>query len=122
MTNLTMAQLIARHNELAAEPKKYFPNKAAAIAAIEALEAAAETPSELAGLVAGITEASTEAEVNDEQLVSLATICAEIQVVPRIARRRLRKAKGLLTEGRWEFTQDQVDEVKALILGTVAGA
>lgn len=78
-------------------------------------------PSELSGLIQPMTTDAPPAE-EGPVLVSLADICAEVQVVPRIARRRLRKAKGILTEGRWEFAPEQVAEIKALILGTTVKA
>ncbi len=135
LSQLTMNQLVARYNELADSPVKTFRNKAQAVAAIdeleanyastedEPMEAIQPTPSgELSSLVgAMLNPAPTEPEAEEgPALISLQTLCNELQVVPRIARRRLRKALGLLTEGRWEFTEDQLDEVRAIIQGTAS--
>lgn len=49
-------------------------------------------------------------------LIPLKDICAELKIVPRIARRKLRKAKGLVgTGGAWEFNPADVEDIKALL-------
>lgn len=144
LNEMTMTELVALHNELADSPVKTFRNKAQAIAVIQELQAGyepaepqteaereemvqeQETPapaSELSAMVGQVVAAAEPAaEPEGPVLVSLADICAQVQVVPRIARRRLRKALGVLEEGRWEFAPERVDEIKALITGTATPA
>jgi hypothetical protein len=75
---------------------------------------------ELASLVGNILAAPKEDGPEAEQprtLTSLQTLCDELKVVPRIARRRLRKVYGTLGEGRWEFPADQIEAVSKVITG-----
>lgn len=57
-------------------------------------------------------------------LIPLKQICADLELDPREARMKLRKAKeGQLpiaheAQGRWEWQPDQVDAVKAFLTGT----
>lgn len=138
LTEMTMAQLVARYNELADSPVKLFRNKAQGIAAIQELEPEEspeawpeeftateepeDEPSPAPGLLTAMV-AQVVAEPTEEPEVvriPLGDICTELQIVPRIARRRLRKALGTLEEGRWEFLPEQVDGIKALITGVAA--
>lgn len=49
----------------------------------------------------------------DPNLVTLKELCFELGVIPRIARRRLRKAIGLVgTGGRWEWKKDSPELAK----------
>ena len=125
------SDLLAFYNEHAERPIKAFRNRAQAEERVRDLIEAnmpdtsedgeelpeSTAPSLLSALVGQVT-AEPSQEPEGPALTSLATLCSELQVVPRIARRRLRKAMGLLTEGRWEFTEDQLDEVRAIIQGT----
>lgn len=55
---------------------------------------------------------------DDGDQVTLKQLCFELKVEPRIARRRLRKAQGLVGTGsRWEWAADSdtLAEVKALL-------
>ena len=62
-----------------------------------------------------MTEAQTQE--NTVTTISLADICKELSIKPQAARVKLRKklaaAKG--AGFRWAFTEDQVDEVKAIL-------
>ena len=54
----------------------------------------------------------------DPDLVTLADLCTELGIVGRIARRRLRKAKGLVgTGGRWEWKKSapELAEIRTLL-------
>lgn len=49
----------------------------------------------------------------DPNLVTLKELCFELGIIPRIARRRLRKAVGLVgTGGRWEWKKDSPELAK----------
>lgn len=55
-------------------------------------------------------------------LVPLKAICAELKIQPRVARRKLRKAKGLVgTGGSWEFDPADVEGIKELLSAAPAG-
>jgi hypothetical protein len=75
--------------------------------------------SELSSLVGQLTgETPPEpAAAPSSGLTSLQDLCNELEVVPRIARRRLRKAFGTLEEGRWEFAAADLDAVRKIIAG-----
>ncbi len=54
-----------------------------------------------------------------KELTSLADICKEMKIAPRLARIRLRNSDELeKSEGGWNFTQAQVAKVKAIIKGS----
>ncbi len=121
--------LLEFYNAYQDRPLKAFRNRAQAeqrvldlIAEIEGggsdEEPVEAEPSLLGSLVQQVVEPAAVAEPEPEAptVVTLADLCAELQVVPRIARRRLRKALGTLTEGRWEW--DIEDEQ---LLGTIRG-
>ncbi len=125
LEGLPTAMLLDFYNEHADRPIKAFRNRAQAeertleiVAQLEGggsdEEPAEASPGLLTALVGQVVAEPTE-EPAEPALISLADICAQVQVVPRIARRRLRKARGLLTEGRWEFTPEEVDEVMSII-------
>lgn len=62
---------------------------------------------------AGKSEGSQDANV-----VTLKQLCFDLEMEPRIARRRLRKARGLIGTGhRWEWDTDSEElvEVKAIL-------
>jgi len=53
-------------------------------------------------------------------IIDLKTICAQLKIEPRLARRRLRASKFEAREGRWSFTPAQAAQVKALLKDTPA--
>ena len=142
LVDIATADLLAFYNAYQERPLKAFRNRAQAeercfalvaeLTAVEDTPEAVDEPSEvileeiieeaaqeqslLGALVAQVVAEPTA----EPAMVSLADICARLQIVPRIARRRLRKARGTLTEGRWEFTPEQVAEVESILTGTVA--
>jgi hypothetical protein len=63
-------------------------------------------------------KAASKPEVNGNE-VTLAQLCAELNVEPRIARRRLRAAQGLSETTRyvWDTTAVDLPGIKATILG-----
>lgn len=143
MTSLNIAAadtatLLAFYNEHAERPLKAFRNRAQAEERVAALiqehtpedvvdvtpepEAEAEAgPSLLSSLVGQVTADPTPEPEPEDNTVSLASLCAELQVVPRIARRRLRKALGNLVEGRWEWDAED-ENLLATVRSIIQGA
>ena len=97
--------------------------EAAAAAAEEALNTA--PPSSLAGQLNAATQASKpqpkakgtaerKTREHDPDVLTLKELCAELDLEPRIARRKLRKAVGHVGTGaRWEWKKDS-DELAAV--------
>lgn len=129
------ADLLAFYNEHAERPIKAFRNRAQAEERVRDLIEAntpdtaeneeelpeAAAPSLLSALVGQVT-AEPSPEPEGPAMTSLATLCSELQVVPRIARRRLRKALGNLQEGRWEWDAEDtelLDSIRNIISGSV---
>lgn len=62
---------------------------------------------------------AVEPEARDPNLLTLKELCFELDIEPRIARRQLRKAQGLVgTGGRWEWSKDseELAKVRTLLL------
>lgn len=62
--------------------------------------------------------ADSDSDSDDGDLVTLKQLCFDLKIEPRIARRRLRKAQGLVGTGsRWEWAADSdtLAEVKAIL-------
>lgn len=64
------------------------------------------------------TQAKTPAAAPASDMVGLKQLCAELNVEPRIARRRLRNSQGQVGTGsRWEWEADsmEIDTIRAII-------
>lgn len=138
MTSLNIAAadtatLLAFYNEHAERPLKAFRNRAQAeqkVAALiqehtpeDSVDVTPTGPSLLSSLVGQVTAEPTPEPEPEDNTVSLAALCAELQVVPRIARRRLRKALGNLQEGRWEWDAEDdclLAQIRSIIRGAPA--
>ncbi len=56
-------------------------------------------------------------------MISLKQICEELGIKPAAARRKLRsKLEKSAGDFRWEFTEEQAEEVKALLTAKSEGA
>lgn len=64
-----------------------------------------------------VAKAPTKAPAHNGNV--LKSICKDLKVEPRIARRRLRAAKLAFhgTRERWEFTPTQIEKVRSIIKG-----
>lgn len=70
--------------------------------------------------VPGAIDATAKGQREAKGLVPLKTVCAGINVDPRIARKVLRSSKDVKREdGRWEWPKDQVAKVQAVITAGV---
>lgn len=82
------------------------PTMAASLAQVEAANGHTE---------AKVKEKAAPAE-RDPNLVTLKELCHELNIVPRIARRVLRKAVGTIGTGaRWEWTKDSEELAKVKV-------
>lgn len=91
------------------------------------LAPSSQSPGTLSASLAGLLNpqpapapapAPTEKPAKDPDLVTLADLCKECGIVGRIARRRLRKAYGVIGTGdRWEWKKDdaKLEAVRKLL-------
>lgn len=128
----TLATLLAWYNEHSGrDPIKAFRNRAQAQDRCVALVIDQETPeerdeahSDLAAQVKAANKpADKAAAASDSNLVHLKQLCFDLDLEPRIARRRLRKALGNVGTGhRWAWAPDspELAKVRTVLAGTPA--
>jgi len=128
----TLAELVAWYNEHSGkDPIKAFRNRAQAQERCMALLADVETPEERDEAheelsAAAQLEAANKPEKapkEDSNLIHLKQLCFDLDLEPRIARRRLRKALGNIGTGaRWAWEPDspELAKVRAVLAGTPA--
>lgn len=131
----TLAELVAWYNEHSGkDPIKAFRNRAQAQERCSALLIDQETPEERDEAHADLSAASqleaankpaAEADAADSNLVHLKQLCFDLDLEPRIARRRLRKALGNVGTGhRWAWAPDSPElvKVRTVLAGTMPSA
>ncbi|MGE4374773.1 MAG: hypothetical protein AB7D01_03600 [Methanoculleus sp.] len=128
----TLAELVAWYNEHSGkDPIKAFRNRAQAQERCTALLIGQEEPeeteaahSELAAqLEAANKPATAKRDPDGPELVHLKQLCFDLDLEPRIARRRLRKALGNIGTGQrwaWEPDSPELAKVRAVLAGTPA--
>lgn len=128
----TLATLLAWYNEHSGRgPIKAFRNRAQAQERCVALVIDQETPeerdeahSDLAAQVKAANKPATDKRDPDgPELVHLKQLCFDLDLEPRIARRRLRKALGNVGTGHrwaWEPDSPELAKVRAVLAGTPA--
>lgn len=82
------------------------------------LGTALATPSPLTDKTPRAENSEGSQDSPDPSIVTLKQLCFDLKIEPRIARRRLRKAQGLIGTGsRWEWEADSAAlvEVKAIL-------
>ena len=125
-----LADLVAWYNEHSGrDPIKAFRNRAQAQERCMAILGEQETPEERdeahADLVAQVEAANkpaAKADASDSNLVHLKQICFDLDLEPRIARRRLRKALGNVGTGQrwaWEPDSPELAKVRTVLAGTM---
>lgn len=118
----TLAELVAWYNEHSGrDPIKAFRNRAQAQERCAALLIDQETPEErdeahaelsAAGQLEAANKPAAKAD-SDSNLVHLKQLCFDLDLEPRIARRRLRKALGNVGTGqRWAWEPDSPELAK----------
>ena len=126
----TLATLLAWYNEHSGrDPIKAFRNRAQAQDRCVALVIDQETPEErdeahsnLAAQVEAANKPAT-ADRDDSNLIHLKQLCFNLDLEPRIARRRLRKALGNVGTGQrwaWEPDSPELAKVRTALAGTPA--
>lgn len=129
----TLADLVAWYNEHSGkDPIKAFRNRAQAQERCMALLGEQETPeerdeahSELVAQVEAANKSADKADASDPDLVHLKQLCFDLDLEPRIARRRLRKALGNVGTGhRWAWAPDspELAKVRTVLAGTLPEA
>lgn len=127
----TLATLLAWYNEHSGrDPIKAFRNRAQAQERCVALVIDQETPeerdeahSDLAAQVKAANKPADKAAASDSNLVHLKQLCFDLDLEPRIARRRLRKALGNVGTGQrwaWEPDSPELAKVRTALAGTPA--
>lgn len=128
----TLAELVAWYNEHSGrDPIRAFRNRAQAQERCGALLIGAEEPeeteaahSELAAqLEAANKPATAKRDPDGPELVHLKQLCFDLDLEPRIARRRLRKALGNIGTGQrwaWEPDSPELAKVRTVLAGTPA--
>lgn len=128
----TLATLLAWYNEHSGrDPIKAFRNRAQAQDRCVALVIDQETPeerdeahSDLAAQVKAANKPAAKADAaSDSNLVHLKQLCFDLDLEPRIARRRLRKALGNVGTGQrwaWEPDSPELARVRTALAGTPA--
>lgn len=130
----TLAELVAWYNEHSGrDPIKAFRNRAQAQERCAALLIDQETPEErdeahaelsAAGQLEAANKPAAEAD-SDSNLVHLKQLCFDLDLEPRIARRRLRKALGNVGTGQrwaWEPDSPELAKVRTVLAGTMPSA
>ena len=127
----TLAELVAWYNEHSGrDPIKAFRNRAQAQERCAALLIGQETPEERDEAHADLSAASQLEAANkpaaktdsDSNLVHLKQLCFDLDLEPRIARRRLRKALGNVGAGQrwaWEPDSPELARVRTVLAGTM---
>lgn len=130
----TLAELVAWYNEHSGkDPIKAFRNRAQAQERCTALLIDQETPEERdeahSELVAQVEAANKPADkaaaASDSNLVHLKQLCFDLDLEPRIARRRLRKALSNVGTGQrwaWEPDSPELAQVRTVLAGTMPSA
>ena len=131
----TLADLVAWYNEHSGrDPIKAFRNRAQAQERCAALLIDQETPEERDEAHADLSAASQLEAANkpakadaasDSNLVHLKQLCFDLDLEPRIARRRLRKALGNVGTGQrwaWEPDSPELAKVRTVLAGTLPSA
>ena len=129
----TLAELVAWYNEHSGrDPIKAFRNRAQAQERCMALLGEQETPeereaahSDLAAQVEAANKPAAKADAADSNLVHLKQLCFDLDLEPRIARRRLRKALGNVGTGQrwaWEPDSPELVKVRTVLAGTMPSA
>ena len=130
----TLAELVAWYNEHSGrDPIKAFRNRAQAQERCAALLIGQETPEERDEAHADLSAASQLEAANkpaaktdsDSNLVHLKQLCFDLDLEPRIARRRLRKALGNVGTGQrwaWEPDSPELARVRTVLAGTMPSA
>jgi len=130
----TLAELVAWYNENSGKaPLKAFRNRAQAtercMSLLSECDAEPDEPTDptsaAAQLEAANAEHEPEADADDPDLVHLKQICFDLDVEPRIARRRLRKAIGKVGTGnRWAWKKDspELSRVRQILAGALPEA
>lgn len=124
----TLAELVAWYNEHSGrDPIKSFRNRAQAQERCMALLGEQETPEErdeahsnLVAQVEAANKPAAKADAADSNLVHLKQICFDLDLEPRIARRRLRKALGNVGTGHrwaWEPDSPELAKVRTVLAG-----
>lgn len=128
----TLAELVAWYNEHSGrDPIKAFRNRGQAQERCSALLIGQEEPeeteaahSELAAqLEAANKPATAKRDPDGPELVHLKQLCFDLDLEPRIARRRLRKALGNIGTGQrwaWEPDSPELAKVRTVLAGTPA--
>lgn len=128
----TLAELVAWYNEHSGkDPIKAFRNRAQAQERCSALLIDQETPEERDEAHADLSAASQleaankpadKSAASDSNLVHLKQLCFDLDLEPRIARRRLRKALGNVGTGQrwaWEPDSPELAKVRTVLAGTM---
>ena len=129
----TLAELVAWYNEHSGKnPIKAFRGRAQAQERCGALLIGAEEPeeteaahSELAAQLEAANKPAATKTDSDSNLVHLKQLCFDLDLEPRIARRRLRKALGLVGTGQrwaWEPDSPELARVRTVLAGTMPSA
>ena len=129
----TLADLVAWYNEHSGkDPIKAFRNRAQAQERCMAILGEQETPeereaahSDLAAQLEAANKPAAKADAADSKLVHLKQLCFDLDLEPRIARRRLRKALGNVGTGQrwaWEPDSPELAKVRAVLAGTLPSA
>ena len=129
----TLAELIAWYNEHSGkDPIKAFRNRAQAQERCAALLIDQETPeerdeahSELVAQVEAANKPADKSAASDSNLVHLKQLCFDLDLEPRIARRRLRKALSNVGTGQrwaWEPDSPELAKVRTVLAGTMPSA
>jgi hypothetical protein len=101
--------------EVRANMAAHAPTLAQALAQVQATDAAKSAPK-------AKKEPAAPKEI-DPNLITLKQLCFDLNVVPRIARRKLRKALGNIGTGsRWEWQKGSEELVKVQLALTTAPA
>ena len=92
----------------------------------ETLEERDEAHSDLAAQVKAANKPADKADAaSDSNLVHLKQLCFDLDLEPRIARRRLRKALGNVGTGQrwaWEPDSPELAKVRTVLAGTMPSA
>ena len=127
----TLAELVAWYNEHSGkDPIKAFRNRGQAQERCMAILGEQETPEERDEAHADLSAASQLEAANkpaakadpDSNLVHLKQLCFDLDLEPRIARRRLRKALGNVGTGQrwaWEPDSPELAQVRTVLAGTM---
>jgi hypothetical protein len=129
----TLAELVAWYNEHSGkDPLKAFRNRTQAQERCMAILGEQETPEErdeahsnLAAQVEAANKPAARADAADSNLVHLKQLCFDLDLEPRIARRRLRKARGNVGTGHrwaWEPDSPELAKVRQILAGTMPSA